>query len=763
LADLKAGKANAATILQFPEQSRGSDPSRTTDASDELHAAEAPGSNDGAIDEGSTRSGTQAERLLAQLRRLRRKSMAREAQLDAEIIRDWDELERAAMRLAERPTVPLAFGPPASASLPSAQLDKLISAHLQERSQTAQKTRRLLLALAHAEQRANSLKNTITFRLGHALLNGFKSFRAARQLPGQLWSLRKETLKRRQRAAGSALRDDLGADEPAAAIDTVKVVEHYHFGGLPAVLLHLDGSRLGGKSQRAHGFMEAAKAIYAVDPTDGLELAKHANSFDPRPHRMKWIAFRSYDSGQVLEAMEWLRRTRADSRISFRASEIARAREIEGQHRLLTQGIAVPAAQRGYRPGNPDRILYLASSVLPFHNSGYTSRTQSLARALRDQNLDVRVVARPGYPHDRTDSLQKVTAQTYEIDGVPYELHGDDLPRDLPADEKLYRSADMLVRILEAHRPAVVHAASDYRNALPGLLAARRLGIPFVYEVRGLWEFTTATKHVNWEATERFDVARQLEGLTASQADAVLTLTPFLASELQLRGAEDGRLTIIPNCVDIDLFKPLPQDEEKRAELGLAQGDFVIGYAGSLVEYEGLDDLVLALNALRDKHRNLKLLIVGDGSARAMLQSLVRQHRLADRVIMPGRVKPEAVRRYIACFDVYAVPRRPERVCHLVSPLKPLEAMAMARPLIVSDVGGMVGMVEDGVTGFVHAAGDFRALAARIDDCISRPEEAARMARAARLFAERDRTWKAAAGRIVTVYDRLRAGKAAEA
>lgn len=713
--------------------------------------------------EEAARSGSPAERLLAQLRRLRRKSMARETQLDPEIVRDWDEFERAALRLADKPAAAKSFGPPPGSGLPSAQLDKLVAAHLQERSQTAQKTRRLLLALAHAEQRANNIKNTITFRLGHALLNGFKSFKAARQLPGQLWGLRKETLLRRRRSAATAVSDDLGIDEPAAAIDSAKVIEQYHFGGLPSVLLHLDSYRLGGKSQRAHGYMEAAKAIYSVDPTDGLELAKHANGIDPRPHRMKWIAFRSYDSGQVLEAMEWLRRTRADSRVTFRASEISRARDIEGQHRLLTQGIDVPAAARGYRPGKADRVLYLASSVLPFHNSGYTSRTQSLAKALRDLNMDVRVVARPGYPHDRTDALQKVTAQSYEIDGVPYELHGNDLPRDLPADEKLYRSADMLVRIFEAQRPAVVHAASDYRNALPGLLAARRLGIPFIYEVRGLWEFTTATKHVNWESTERFEVARQLEGVTASQADAVLTLTPFLASELQLRGAEDGRLSIIPNCVDINLFQPLPRDEGKRAELGLAPTDFVIGYAGSLVEYEGLDDLVLALNALRDRHKNLKLLIVGDGSAKPMLQSLLRQHRLGDRVIMPGRVKPDEVRRYIACFDVYAVPRRPERVCHLVSPLKPLEAMAMAKPLIVSDVGGMVGMVEDSVTGFVHAAGDFRSLAARIDHCISHPDEARRLADEARRFAERERTWTAAAGRIVTIYDRLRAGAAAEA
>ena len=162
------------------------------------------------------------------------------------------------------------------------------------------------------------------------------------------------------------------------------------------------------------------------------------------------------------------------------------------------------------------------------------------------------------------------------------------------------QAADILVKEFEQFRPSVVHAASDHRNALPALIAARKMGLPFIYEVRGLWEFTTSSKRINWEATERFEVVSQLEGICAMAADAVLTLTPFMRDELVTRGVDPRRIALAPNCVSIEKFKPRPINHGLRAELGFSHDEFIIGYAGSIVEYEGLDDLILAIDSERD-------------------------------------------------------------------------------------------------------------------------------------------------------------------
>jgi glycosyltransferase involved in cell wall biosynthesis len=162
-----------------------------------------------------------------------------------------------------------------------------------------------------------------------------------------------------------------------------------------------------------------------------------------------------------------------------------------------------------------------------------------------------------------------------------------------------------------------------------------------------------------------------------------------------------------------------------------------------------------ALAALKSGGHRVHALIVGDGQTKPSLEALAQKLGIADRVVFTGRVKPDEVTEYIAAMDAYAVPRRPETVCHLVSPLKPLEAMAMEKPVIVSNVGGMAGMVADGVTGYVHTAGDSQSLAEKIAQCARSEEERRLIASNARKFVASERTWSSIARSLLPVYKRL--------
>jgi glycosyltransferase involved in cell wall biosynthesis len=316
-------------------------------------------------------------------------------------------------------------------------------------------------------------------------------------------------------------------------------------------------------------------------------------------------------------------------------------------------------------------------------------------------------------------------------------------------------SADLLEAYAREQRPAVIHAASNYEAALPALIAARRLGVPFIYEVRGLWEYTAASKRSGWEATERFALDRQLESLTASEADAVLTLTGAMADELVQRGVSCERISLAPNGVDPSVFERRPHNASLAAELGLRPGVFTVGYIGSIVSYEGLEDLLKAFKLLCDAGIDSRLVVVGDGKSLAGLKSLAEKLEVSDRVIFTGRVSHIEVPRYFSILDAIAIPRKPYKVCQLVSPLKPLEAMAMKVPLVVSDVLALAEMIMDGETGLIHKANDPTSLFKSLAQLASSEELRSQLADSAYHHVLEYRTWDTVVGEFSGLYRRL--------
>lgn len=464
-----------------------------------------------------------------------------------------------------------------------------------------------------------------------------------------------------------------------------------------------------GGSLRAKAYQVLARRELARDVTSAAGLAqdslRHSSSQVNRRRNCMtlWDAGFIRESSALLEALP-------ESALSLPEQE--RVLQIFGAQRLFDHLPQIPeTAAPGDYVADPQCILYVASSSRPYHTTGYTTRTHHLLESLKAQGWAVHCVTRPGYPADRPDSRNLDAPALNLIDGVPYERLPGAHRREVPYDQYLLQAADVLEQAARRLRPAVIHAASNYEAALPALIAARRLGLPFCYEVRGLWEYTAASKKAGWEQTERFELDRMLETHAAAHADRVFTLTKALAAELVRRGVAEERIELLPNAVNLEFFKPLQPDQALAQQLGLGPDTFVCGYVGSVVKYEGLDDLIAAMPALLERVPDSRLLVVGDGDELANLREQAQRLGVSAQVTFTGRVAHAEVTRYFSLLSAIALPRKPYTVCKLVSPLKPFEAMAMRVPLVISDVDALGEIFEQGETALLHKAGDSASLA----------------------------------------------------
>ncbi|CAI9406324.1 glycosyltransferase [Aestuariimicrobium sp. T2.26MG-19.2B] len=427
-----------------------------------------------------------------------------------------------------------------------------------------------------------------------------------------------------------------------------------------------------------------------------------------------------------------------------------------GDERIITGAVVVPPRSPGaaYHPER-GRIMYCAHSTPAFHTNGYSTRTGGIVSALRSGGNDVTVVARAGYPWDTKTEAKHPRRKRWSrtINDVEYvHLPGPDLTRT-PLDHYLLQAADAYVREARLQRPSLIHAASNHRTALPALIAARRLGLPFVYEVRGLWEITEASDRPGFEGTERYEMQVSLENLVLTEADAVLAITEELRDELVVRGVDPARIRLAPNAVHPHEFLPLPKDEAYAARHGIPLEHPVIGFAGSLVTYEGLATLLDAAALLRDRGREFTIAIAGSGKAEADLAKQVTRLGLSDRVRLLGRLPNAEMPRLLSLFDIMPLPRLSLPVTEMVSPLKPLEALSSAKAVVLSDVKPhrIYAGADDPTApprGLLVPAGDPVGLADALADLIDDPDRRADLGRAGRQWCLRERTWDVVAAQV---------------
>lgn len=397
------------------------------------------------------------------------------------------------------------------------------------------------------------------------------------------------------------------------------------------------------------------------------------------------------------------------------------------------------------------RILHVFDHSVPLQ-SGYTFRSLAILRAQRARGWDTAQMTTPRH------GAAKAMDET--VDGFTF--HRSTLAArpegGLPVVREITEmrlTAGRLDALVRAARPDVLHAHSPVLNALPALRVGRRHGIPVVYEVRAFWEDAAASHGTSTPGGVRYAATRALETHALRRADAVTTICEGLRADMIARGLDAARITVIPNAVDLDSFaESVERDAALARRLGL-DGTTVLGFIGSFYGYEGLEFLVRAMPAILARRPDVRLLLVGGGPEAERIKGLVAELGLGDAVRVPGRVPHAEVGAYYGLVDLFVYPRLRMRLTETVTPLKPLEAMAQGRLVLASDVGGHRELVEHGVTGTLFRAEDTDDLVEALDRLLAARADWPAMARRARAFVERERTWPASVARYAPVYERL--------
>ena len=396
------------------------------------------------------------------------------------------------------------------------------------------------------------------------------------------------------------------------------------------------------------------------------------------------------------------------------------------------------------------RVLHVLDHSIPLH-SGYTFRTLAILREQRRLGWQTFHVTSPKHTATR-DSEETVDGWHFYRTLVP--ASGKRLP-GLGEIELMRQFERRLRAVAQMVEPHIIHAHSPVLNAMPALRVGKELGIPVVYEVRAFWEDAAVDHGTTTEGSLRYRLSHRLETYALRRAAHVFTICEGLRGDIVARGIDPGKVTVVPNAVDIEKFEPGgAPDEALKAQLGLA-GSTVVGFIGSFYAYEGLDLLLAALPTLLAERPEVRVLLVGGGPQEAELKAQAAALGVADKVVFTGRVPHQQVQRYYDLVDVLAYPRHSMRLTELVTPLKPLEAMAQGRLVVASDVGGHKELIRDGETGKLFRAGSAQHLARAVLRLLAGRDQWPALRGAGRRFVERERHWAGSVGRYRPVYERL--------
>ena len=401
------------------------------------------------------------------------------------------------------------------------------------------------------------------------------------------------------------------------------------------------------------------------------------------------------------------------------------------------------------------KVLHVFDHSIPLH-SGYTFRSRAIIKqqhALGIETCHVTSAKHGNKNHDIED-----------VDGLKFYRSGPvkGLLSKLPLVKQLSYIEPLVKRILEViaiEKPQVIHAHSPALNGLAALRAAKQSGLPVVYEIRAFWEDAAVDHGYCKEGDIRYRLTRAMETYVVKRAHAVTTICEGLRSDLINRGFDNNKLTVIANAVNIEQFEVITgQDKTNNNDLleflTLSHCD-VLGFLGSFYAYEGLDLVIDAMPAILESNSKARLLLVGGGPQDSALKAQVKALGLQEKVIFTGRVPHVDVGKYYTIVDLLVYPRKSMRLTHLVTPLKPLEAMAQGKAVIASDVGGHKELISDNVTGFLFSAGDSQELAKRVIELLADKDKLNSVTSAGRAYVENVRNWQNSVRNYLPIYNAL--------
>lgn len=294
-------------------------------------------------------------------------------------------------------------------------------------------------------------------------------------------------------------------------------------------------------------------------------------------------------------------------------------------------------------------------------------------------------------------------SSAYEAAGIPIER----FPVNSLVGWSSLRQIRRMAISLRESRADIVHAHDLYSNFLLSL-AARRAGVPFVASRR--WTEYAHRRHF-WTDSLAYRLSDRILANSRSVGESVC----------EQQGLSRGKIAVVPNFVDAEVFEALKDRGTWRNHFGFSVSDFVLAIVAQLRAEKNHQLILSAFAMLLRSHPNVKLLVVGDGELRSQIHAQIHALGIAESVVLAGHV-PRAWRT-VAAADVVMLPSQ-----HEGFPNSLIEAMAVGVPVIASDVGGIPDVVQHGVNGVLVRPGDAAALLCAIEKAVSEYDISQRLA-----------------------------------
>ncbi len=402
--------------------------------------------------------------------------------------------------------------------------------------------------------------------------------------------------------------------------------------------------------------------------------------------------------------------------------------------------------------GFTPKVLHVLDHSLPIYD-GYAFRSQNILKCQRALGWKPCVVT--SIKHQL--GLLDITMPPVEdLDGIRFYRSKLDSMKagnftHFQVITQLYATLKQAIAI---EKPDILHVHSPALNVLPSLRLGRKFGIPVVYEIRAFWEDAAVDQGKYAESSWKYWLVHRLESWVCGKVNHLAVLCEGIKKDLRNRGIEESQISIVSNGIHVAEFLPRPGNKDFRNTWGL-DGKIVIGFIGSFYRYEGLDVLVEAFDKLLKKNPHLMLLLVGGGEVENELKEQVHRLSLDAHVIFPGRIPHSQIPGVYGLFNFLVYPRNSVRLTELVTPLKPLEAMAMEKPLVASNIGGHRELIRDGETGVLFQAGNVESLVQAIEGLLCNPDRVQHLVQTGKAWVTKERSWENIVKGYIPIYEKV--------
>lgn len=383
--------------------------------------------------------------------------------------------------------------------------------------------------------------------------------------------------------------------------------------------------------------------------------------------------------------------------------------------------------------------------------SGYSMRSRYITESLSQLGVNVQVVSSPIYPYKEKEEF--INGIKYSRSDVPFWPFISKIP--LFKQKMVIGGIKRRIEDVWDHDIQVIDAHSSVLNGIAGAKMAERYKVPFIYEIRALWEDAAVDQGKTKEGSMRYNLTRSMETNIVKKAAKVTVICEGLKKDLIGRGIKENKIVVISNGVDTEKFQPIEDKDGEILDKYYLRGFKVLGFIGTFFEFEGLELLIQAAQEILKKRHDVKVLIVGGGREEARLKKLAKQLNVADNIVFTGRVRHDDIKKYYSVVDAFVYPRISKRITELVTPLKPLEAMAMEKVVIASDVGGLKELVTDGENGILFKNGNVKELVKKCLYALDNEKEMEKMAKESRQYVIKHRNWLDICKRYKAIFEEL--------